>query len=152
MTTASERKIDGIVRDISDIKRMLQSPAQHPRPPSTNVVAGKHEGYPFSPESSFSTVCYTRTVEISKGEIKLDRSWTTAWIVDFVNCVADFPDPQSSTSDTKAIVASLRNIVQGLGHLKQEKARPALTMTSWDHSYLPPQQTAVSILRWARSE
>ena len=152
-TIGSERKIDNIARDIDDIKLLLQelnlpgqqtaSQVQQPLQQATSNTRDK-------PISVNTTTAALATIA------QWDHS---SHVIDFVRALVEDrsgmnhdgpgPDPESSQ-----VISSLRNLLDALEN-------PSITLNSHPDASatadqqastsMPPLESVVGILRWARS-
>lgn len=173
----SERKIDSIAQDVADIKHSLQQPHRSSTPPrpltgstsryghqrdadyagtwidldhdSNTVPRWQHASAKIGP--SLSLQHKAATVGVDR-----PRRHKAAYIIGFVRCVTEFPCPATLSAESEAVVSSLRDISREI-----EQAQDLLSLPvpdTWRGNMqarmpnLPPQDAAVSILRWARGE
>ncbi|KAH7011262.1 hypothetical protein EDB80DRAFT_891108 [Ilyonectria destructans] len=142
-----EKKIDHIAKSIDDIKLLLErlstpSEAEKVEPHSPLVRSGLAK--PLAKYQPIAT---------ANGEhISWDHS---AYIVGFVDCVAEYRGVEGVPSGAGPIISSLRNMVQIL-------ARPDVTQDSTftktktardqtDTSPMPPLEATVAALRWVKA-
>jgi hypothetical protein len=147
----SEKKIDGIARDLSDIKQLLQKPPETSSSSLMSLKPGENRLFLNIFSDSFGV---QRQFTVNTSYKQRDGSKLASHMVDFINCVADFPDPTNLGADSWTLISSLRASSEFLKHEMPLQvaadSMPRRTDGDADMS-MPPQEAAVSILRWARS-
>lgn len=173
----SERKIDSIAQDVADIKHSLSRPHRSPNPPRPltgsmsrygnqrgagcaetwvdlnhdidTVPRGQHVSAKLRPSPSLQHEAATVGVD-------RPRLHKAAYIIGFVRCVTEFPNPATLSAENEAVVLSLRGISREIEQAKDLLGLPVPDVWRENNQgnmhNLPPQDAAVSILRWARGE
>lgn len=145
----SEKKIDSIVRDLADIKRVLQSPNDSPNLTLTSSI---NHGNQLLRQNRPHPLNLPKSPHILSDSFKPD---TTTYIINFIECVAEFPDTSCLDADFQALVSSLRRTANVLKspELMDVKVGPIHVKPNGKVGMsIPPQEAAVSVLRWARGK
>lgn len=141
--TRSERKIDDIARDIDGIKLLLgklQLPREQPQ--SGGLIATG-----ISDHELKEPPVGTSVVESNNAIPQWDHSPD---IIDFVKAVVDDQD-SSPNQASEYVISSLRNLVRVLeGHDESLPRLEAHIPHSQAMAPMPPLESVVAILRWAK--
>ncbi|KAI8711625.1 Zn(2)-C6 fungal-type domain-containing protein [Fusarium sp. LHS14.1] len=152
ISTQYERKIDNIARDIDDIKLLLQElnlpgqqTASEAQQPLSKVTSNSHD----KPISVNITTAAPATIA------QWDHS---SHVIDFVRALVedrsgmnhDGPGPDSESSQ---VISSLRNLLDALENpsiARNPRPDTSTTGNQQASTAMPPLESVVSILRWAR--
>ncbi|KAF7557280.1 hypothetical protein G7Z17_g783 [Cylindrodendrum hubeiense] len=144
----SEKKIDDIAKSIEDIKLLLQgfstpSDVKRPETISPQHILASGLAKPLAKHQHIAT---------ADGE---HLSWDhSAYIIGFVECVAEYRGVEEAPSGADPIIASLRNLTQTLARpdsIRDSTYTEAKTVRyQTKTSPMPPLEAVVVALRWVK--
>lgn len=141
MWLSSEQKIDGIARDIDEIKALLQGISV-----SSNSGQSETESFVRLESAGSPTPLEKRKLAPDCAEIQWDHSGN---IIDFIKAVVNDRAYTHVEAESVEVLSSLRSLAQAL-----EDPRPARTSCLPQNNVppMPPLDAVLAILRWAKGQ
>lgn len=154
-TIGSERKIDNIARDIDDIKLLLQELNLPGQPP----VSASQAQQPL-PQATSNSRDKPLSVNITTAAPATIAQWDhSSHVIDFVRALVEDRsgmnhDGQGPESESSQVISSLRNLLDALENpsiARNSHPDASAAANQQVGTSMPPLESAVGILRWARS-